>query len=126
MTNAVPGEEALAIATADISVTMQKVPRRSVAVAANSSEMHNESNKEQPGTISGHRVDIELEGSLDYDQESVNAAKTSFELPFTALPDDDDVEVLATKFATNIYDDTETAAGTIGLALSQSGVELDV
>ena len=53
-------------------------------------------------------------------------AEASFELPFSALPDDDDVELLATQFATNIYDETQMAACTIGLALSQSGVDFEV
>jgi len=52
--------------------------------------------------------------------------ETGFDIPDSALPYDDDVEVLATAFTRNIYDTTPTSAGTVGLSLSKAGVNMPV
>ena len=123
MTNTVAGEEALALSTSDLSVTIQKVPRKSESIGSNSS-MNSIGSQNETNEVPSYHVSLASTASDGDDQAELD--ETSFELPFSALPDDDDVEVLATKFATNIYDDTETAAGTIGLTLSQSGIDLNV
>jgi hypothetical protein len=128
MTNAVAGEDALAISTPELSVTMQKVPRRSASMATNSNATNGISaNSSGLSRAPTHKVSLSnniVDSSGEASESAV--AEASFELPFSALPDDDDVELLATQFATNIYDETQMAAGTIGLALSQSGVDFEV
>ena len=127
MTNAVAGEEALAISTVGLSVTIQKVPKRSASAATNSSAMNGTSaNSGENFAVPSHTVSLNNNADSFGGSSESASATTSFELPLTALPDDDDIEVLATRFDTNIYDETETAAGTVGLALSQSGVDYEV
>ena len=109
MVDAVAGEEPLQVVGKDLSVTVQKVPKRS-----------NETNTSSQPT---HRVSLGVVGGESTD---TGVEPPGFDIPSGALPFDDDVEVLATSFTSNIYDTTKTAAGTIGLSLSKSGENMPV
>jgi hypothetical protein len=105
MIDAVAGEEPLKVVGKDLSVTVQKLPKR-----------NNDSNIPDNTTSK-----ISLGPAVAEGEQSAG-----FDIPSSALPFDDDVEVLATSFATNIYDSTKTVAGTIGLSLSKSGINMPV
>ena len=119
MVDAVAGEEPLTVVSKDLSVTVQKVPKRSNTTTSNGTQTG-----QQQAT---HKVSLgTYDSGTGTASSSTSVAPPEFDIPISALPYDDDVEVLATSFTTNIYDTTSTAAGTIGLTLSKSGVNMPV